>query len=188
MGRQGPGQPSKQKDAREWLEKYIQATPKGMRFAKDIRARGALEGYGWVTLQKVKKVLGYRSLKREGKWFWFNPFFISPSQQSLVEATTEQLERIATEVAIQNQTRAEKTRTRARQKQNARCNNKDILAQAARVQYGYKQPLEQTINLALGLARTKPCDPPFTDEDVEQIVREVYGISKPVPKTADIEF
>jgi len=31
-------------------------------------------------------------------------------------------------------------------------------------------------------------DPPFTDEDVEQIVCEVYGIPKPIPVTADIEF
>jgi hypothetical protein len=182
------GRPSKQKDAREWLEKYIQNTPKGMRLAKDIQARGALEGFGWKTLKKVKKALGYGSLKREDKWFWFNPFFMDSSQPSLVEETAQKLEQIATDVVTLAQTRAQHAQARARKKQNAKCNNRNVLTQVASVQHTWKT-LEQTLDLLRGMATSKPCDPPITDEEIVQIAYEAYGVSMPAPKTSsDIEF
>ena|SRR5258708_10933135 len=179
----GRGRPSKQKDAREWLEKYVQRSPNGMRFAKDIIARGSLEGYGFITLQRAKKELGYRSIRREDKWFWFNPLFLSAGQ-SPVEEATRKLEQVSVDVMALAQTRAAQTQERARKRKNAKCANKNILAQAAGIQRSYNKTFDQTVSLIQGMARSKPCDPPLTDEELINIVREEYGI----PKPADIRF
>ena len=170
-----------------WLEKYVQRSPNGMRFAKDIIARGALDGYGFVTLQKAKKELGYRSLRREDKWFWFNPLFLS-GQQSAVEEATRKLEQVSVDILASAQTRAAQAQERARRRTNAKCNNKNILAQVAHVQHGLGKSFDEVLSTLRELAKSKPCDPPLTDEEIFGVVLEEYGIPKPVADDGKVEF
>src|SRR5271154_3770344 len=89
------GRPSNQPAAQEWLEAYLSSTPKGMRFAEEVKVVGAVKGYGWLTLKRAKKALGYKSLRSDNKWLWFNPHHISPDQPSLAEDTQQKLTQIA---------------------------------------------------------------------------------------------
>src|SRR5271154_1355888 len=89
------GRPSTQPAAQEWLAKYISSTPKGMRFAEDVKVVGASKGFGWLTLNRAKKAIGYKSLRSDNKWFWFNPYFIDPAQPSLAETTASKIEQVA---------------------------------------------------------------------------------------------
>ena len=174
------GRPSNQPAAQEWLEAYLSSTPKGMRFAEEVKVVGAVKGYGWLTLKRAKKALGYKSLRSDNKWLWFNPYHINPDQPSLAEATASKIEQIAKDAtATVNlaEARLQDKRDQIKERVKAKINKtgwSDVtIANAARAQARIAS-LDKGIAFIQEAVKQFPLDPPFTDEEVAQIVREEY--------------
>jgi hypothetical protein len=181
----GAGRPSRQPAAQEWLEQYLGNNPKGMRFAEEIKAVGAAKGFGWLSLKRAKKALGYRSMKSEisnGGWLWYNPHFIPASQANLAEQTAQSLDQIeknvGTVIAI-TETRQKEQQEARRAKNNAKAFSREDIQQLARTHHKLNQPLLKTIALVKAMAENKPMDPPLTEYEIHQLVADQYGV--PVP-------